>query len=161
MKLDYKTNIQLVRLVYDNGQSEIVPTKKALELAKDAWMDLIVVNKNQNPPVVKIGDYSRFLYEQKIALKKNKQKPQKIKEIQLSSNIADNDLNIKIRKAKEFLEKKFKVNVILQLKGREKGSPERGEIVILKFIDSLKDFGLIEEMPKFEGSKWLVTIKHK
>lgn len=151
-----------VRLV-GNGESKIINTIEALGLAKDQEMDLILINENQNPPIAKIGDYKKFLYEQAKAEKERKKNSIKsvLKEIQLSQDIADNDLNTKANKAKEFLQHGDKVKCTLTLKGRQRSSPERGQITILKFATILEEFGTIENLPKLENSKWIMIVKPK
>lgn len=162
----HKTNSEVrfpeVRVV-GLGEPKIMSSYEASKLAELEGKDLILINENQNPPIVKIEEYSRFLYEIEKANKEKKRNSVKsqIKEIQLSPDIADNDLGTKARKGKEFLEDGDKIKVVLQLKGRQKAAPERGEITMLKFAAMLEDSGLAESMPKLEGGRWFMMMKPK
>jgi translation initiation factor IF-3 len=152
-----------VRVIGEGTQGEVMSTEDAIELALSMDKDLILISENANPPVVKIEDYNKFLYNQEKLEKERKKNSSKveIKEIQLSCTISDNDLNTKAKKAKEFLEDDNKVKCVIQLKGRQKGMPEQGELVMLKFADILLEFGSPEAMPKLESSKWLMMLKPK
>lgn len=162
----HKTNSEVrfpeVRVV-GLGEPKIMSSYEASKLAESECKDLILINESQNPPIVKIEEYSKFLYEIERANKEKKRNSVKsqIKEIQLSPDIADNDLNTKSRKGKEFLEDGDKIKVVLQLKGRQKAAPERGEITMLKFAAMLEDVGLAESMPKLEGGRWFMMMKPK
>lgn len=145
------------------GEPVLMSSFEAAKIAREEGKDLILINENQTPPIVKIEDYNKFIYEmEKInkEKKKNSVKSQ-TKEIQLSPDIAENDLNTKARKGEEFLVDGDKIKVVLQLKGRQKQSPERGEITILKFISKLEEYGVPESLPKFEANRWLAVIKPK
>jgi translation initiation factor IF-3 len=160
----HKTNSEVrfpeVRLV-GIGEPIIMSSFEASKLAQSEGKDLILISETQNPPIVRIEEYSKFLYEIEKANKEKKKNSSKsqIKEIQLSPDIADNDLNTKARKGKEFLEDGDKIKVVLQLKGRQKQAPERGEITMLKFAAMLEDNGLAESMPKLEGGRWFMMMK--
>lgn len=162
----HKTNSEVrfpeVRVV-GLGEPKIMSSYEASKLAESEGKDLILINENQNPPIVKIEEYSKFLYEMEKANKEKKRNSVKsqIKEIQLSPDIADNDLGTKARKGKEFLEDGDKIKVVLQLKGRQKAAPERGEITMLKFAAMLEEVGLAESMPKLEGGRWFMMMKPK
>jgi translation initiation factor IF-3 len=162
----HKTNSEVrfdqVRVVGD-GEPRIMSSFQASKIAQELGLDLILINESAVPPVVRIEDYSKFLYnleKQEKERKKNSQN-QQIKEIQLSPDIADNDLSVKTKKALEFLSRGDKVKVVLQLKGRQKQMPQRGELTILKMITSLEEWGDPESLPKLESSKWIAVIKPK
>lgn len=154
-----------VRLValpegYTDG---VYPIAEAVKIANTLGLDLIEVSTNSAPPVCKIMEYSKFQYEQKKKEKENKknQKNSQLKEMSLSPDIGDHDLETKARKSKEFLEKGDKVKVTILFKGRKIVFKERGELVMLKFADILKDFGTPEAMPKLEGKRMFFTLKPK
>ena len=119
-----------------------------------------LINDNQEIPIVKIENYKKFLYnlEKQNKEKKKNTKKTELKEIQLSTGIADNDLNTKSRKAREFLTNGNKVKCTLMLKGREKYVPERGQIIMLKFADSLVDIAIPDNMPKLENNHWMMIL---
>lgn len=161
-KINSEVRFPQVRLVGD-GEPKIMSSYDASKLAEELGLDLILINESQTPPIVKIGDYNKFIYDTEKAEKERKKNSQKseTKEIQLSCDIHDNDLQTKAKKAKEFLEDNDKVKVVIQLKGRQKAMPERGELVMFKFAESLIEVGVPEVMPKLEGSKWLMTMRPK
>jgi translation initiation factor IF-3 len=151
-----------VRVIGD-GEPKIMSSYEAFQLAQSENKDLILINENQTIPIVKIEEYNKFLYNLEKSEKEKKKNSVKsvTKEIQLSPEISDNDLCTKSRKSKEFLEDGNKVKVVLQLKGRQKATPERGQIVMLKFFTLVEELGVAESLPKLEGSKWHMMIKPK
>jgi translation initiation factor IF-3 len=136
---------------------------EAAFLAKEQGKDLILISENANPPVVRIEDYQKFLYnfEKSEKEKKKSNIRNEVREIQLSCTIAVNDINTKSKKAKEFLEDGDKVKCVIQLKGRQKSMPEQGELVLLKFAEILAEVGQPEFLPKLEGGRWLMLMKPK
>lgn len=166
IKRKHKINHELifpeVRLI-GRGEPIVLSTREAQKIANDEEKDLILINENQTPPIVKIEDYNKFLYELEKAEKEKKRNSNKsqLKEIQLSVNISDHDLETKSKKGREFLKDGDKVKVVISLKGRQKASPERGELVMLKFAQSVEEFGIPESLPKLESGKWLMMIKTK
>lgn len=161
-KINNEITQHQVRLV-GRGEPIVMKTIQAQSLANDEEKDLILINDKQEIPIVRIEDYNRFLYELEKSEKEKKKNSQKsqLKEIQLSVNISDHDLETKSKKGREFLKNGDKVKVVILLKGREKANPERGELVMLKFAQSVEEFGIPEGMPKLEGSKWIMMIKTK
>lgn len=151
-----------VRIIGDfNGL--VLSLDEALKLAESSEKDLILINENANPAIVRIEDYNKFLYEiekREKDIKKNSKKVE-LKEIKLSANIADHDLNIKSKKGIEFLEEGNKVKCSLQMKGRENNMKENSELVMLKFASLLESCGLLESLPKLEGTKWTMIVKPK
>ena len=166
IKRKHKINQELtfpeVRLV-GRGEPVVMTTQEAQKIAYSEEKDLILINENQNPPIVRIEDYNKFLYEQEKADKEKKRLANKsqLKEIQLSVNISDHDLETKAKKGREFLKDGDKVKVVISLKGREKANPARGELVMLKFATSVEEFGIPESMPKLESGKWIMMMKTK
>lgn len=141
----------------------IYSTEKALKLAQDLHLDLIEISTSTSPIVCKIMEYSKFKYELDKKKKENK-KNQKIicvKKIRLSQNIGENDLQTKIKQSIEFLKKGDKIEALLFFKGRGIVYKDQGQIVLLKFADMLKEYGIPEKMPSFEGKKLSFIIKPK
>jgi translation initiation factor IF-3 len=161
-KINSEVRFPQVRLV-GTGEPIILSSFEASKLAESEGKDLILINEFQNPPIVRIEDYNKFIYEMEKAEKEKKKNTIKseIKEIQLSCEIAINDLITKSRKAKEFIEVGDKVRCVMMLKGRQKQMPERGESVMYKFFEMLEDVGQYEDQPKLENGKWSMTIRAK
>ncbi len=152
-----------VRLIVTGAAPQVMKTRDALKLADDEGKDLILINENQDPPIVKIEDYGKFLYNIEKMLKEQKKNAVKseLKEIKLSCEISDHDLEIKAKKGKEFLQDGDKVKCVIQLRGRQRGNPDRGQLVMLKFATILEDYGSAENVPKLETNKWLMILKPK
>lgn len=161
-RINGEVRFDKVRLISEDT-NVVMSSFEASILAKDLGLDLILINENATPPVVKIEEYSKFLFNLEKLEKQNKknQKLTELKEIQLSTNIADNDIETKAKKTIEFLEKGNKVKVSLLMKGRQKYNPSRGELTMVKFIDSLSEFCDPEYLPKFENSRWISVLKPK
>ncbi len=154
-----------VRVVYpaDEQQhtSEVMSLNEAKNLANKLELDLIEINPNQNPPIMKIDSYDKWLYKEKKRLKENKQNKTELKEIQLSTNIGKHDLEIKANKAREFIADGDKVKVVLTMKNRELSRREESKRCLYEFILMVEDVATPESMPKDEGSKAIVILKKK
>jgi len=155
-----------VRLVDGENEPKIVDSEKALEIAYNKGLDLVLVAPNANPPVAKVMDYGKYKYEQERKRKEAKKKQVKIevKEIKFTSKIQDNDINYKVKHAREFLEKGKHVKFRVFLRGRELATPEKGFEVINRVWEMVKDIGEKQNEPKLEGNyiNMLVTpIKKK
>ncbi len=151
-----------VRIVGDNIETKVCSLREALALADSFNLDLVEINGNINPPICKIVDYSKFLYEKKKHDKDKKQNhAAEIKEIRLGPNIQDHDVNFKSKHATNFLKQGHKVKITMKFKGREMAFRQNGEIVMLKFITLLEEVGKPEFMPKFEGKQLYVTLTPK
>ncbi|ACM92808.1 translation initiation factor IF-3 [Nautilia profundicola AmH] len=155
-----------VRLVDGEGEPKIVDSSKALEIAYNKGLDLVLVAPNANPPVAKVMDYGKYKYEQEKKKKEAKKKQVKIevKEIKFTSKIQENDINYKVKHIKEFLEKGKHVKLRVFLRGRELATPEKGFEVINKVWDMISDVAEKQNEPKLEGNyiNLLVTpIKKK
>ena len=161
-KINSEVRFPQVRLI-GQGEPKIISSWEASKIAESLGKDLILINENQDPPIVKIDDYNKFIYDTEKSEKERKKNTSKveIKEIQLSCEIADNDLQTKSRKGGEFLSEGDKVKCVISLKGRQKAMPERGELVMLRFAEILGDVGTPEALPKLEGSRWIMTLKPK
>ena len=151
-----------VRLV-GYGEPTILSHKEAFKIALSEGKDLIQISETGDIPIVRIEEYNKFLYNLQKKQKESKKNAAKnvLHEIKLSCEIADNDLNTKSKKAHEFLSEGDKVKCVIQLKGRQNMTPERGELVMLKFASLLELVGIPESFPKLEGNKWLMTLKPK
>src|SRR5579864_5794669 len=152
-KINSEVRFNEVRVLQDGQAPILMSSFDASKLAIEKEKDLILINENANPPIVRIEDYQKFLYNLEKAEKEKKKNSVKneTKEIQLSCTIAVNDLNTKSKKAIEFLEEGDKVKCVVQLKGRQKAMPEQGELVLLKFAEALSEIGQPEFLPKLEG----------
>ncbi len=164
--ISYRINEEIygfenVRVVGENIESRVLPLTEAKKLALSLGLDLVEMNTKINPPIMRIANYEKLIYELKKAAKKNKQSNNQLKEIQLSVNIASNDLKIKAKKAREFIEDGDKVKVILSMKGRELSRRDENKRSILEFITLLEDVAVPENMPKDEGNKTIVILKKK
>ncbi len=137
--------------------------KQALDLADNAGLDLVEIAPAVQPPVCKIIDYSKFLYEKKKKQKEIKAKAAKvvIKEIRLSPNTDDHDFNFKLKHSIKFLQDGCKVKVDVFFKGRSIIYKEQGEIILLKFADELSEYGKVESLPKLEGKRMIMMIAPK
>ena len=150
-----------VRIVGDGIESKVVTLKEAKAIAETMEMDLVEINSKVNPPILRICAYDKFLYEMKKNAKKNKQTTSQLKEIQLTVNIASNDLKTKAKKATEFIENGDRVKVTLTMKGRELTRREENKRSIFEFISLLEDVAVAESMPKDENNKTIVVLKKK
>lgn len=152
----------MVRLVFPDGSSEVCHISEARRKAEEFELDLVEISPNAKPPVLKIVNYQKMMYELKKNAKKQQHNSKPLKEIQLSVSIAENDLKTKSNNARRFLEDGSKVKVVLSMKGREKARREENKKSIFQFIEMLSDVAVPESMPKDEGdSKTIVILKAK
>ena len=153
----------VVRVVGDNIDPDkaVMDTKDALAMAETRGLDLVEISATANPPVVKIVDYQKFLYEQKRKEKEIKAKSVKVvvKEIRLGPQTDDHDFNFKLNHARKFLQDGAKVKVDVFFKGRTIVYKEQGDQVLLKFAEELLEYGKPEAMPKMEGKRMLMIIQ--
>lgn len=150
-----------VRIVGEDIESKIISLSEAKKIANDMEMDLIEINSNVNPPIMKIASYEKMLYEMKRAMKKNKQNVKPMKEIQLSVNISEHDLQTKVNNARKFIEGGSKVKVVLSMRGRELVRREENKRSILEFIVALENVAIPEAQPRDEGNRTVVILKKK
>ena len=146
--------VKEVRCTSDDGTNHgIIPTSQALELAEDMGLDLVLIAPDAKPPVAKIMDYGKFRYQQEKKKKeaKKNQKVIVIKEIKLSVKIAKNDINYKVKHAREFIEEGNHVRFRVFLKGREMSNPESGVEVLNKIWTMVEDIAVMDKEPKLEG----------
>lgn len=153
----------VVRVVGENIETGIYQLRDALAMADEQELDLVEISPKANPPVCKIMDYKKFLFEQKKKQKEMKAKTAKIivKEIRLGPNIDDHDFNFKLKHAINFLQDGAKVKVDVFFKGRSIVYKEKGEYVLLKFAQELEDYGKVEQLPRLEGKRMIMIITPK
>ena len=166
MKQQYRVNEQIrvreVRIVGDNG-STVVPTRDALNMAREQGVDLVEISPNANPPVCRLIDYSKFLYQQKKRAKEMKAKQVKVevKEIRFGPQTDEHDYQFKLKHAKEFLEEGNKVRAYVFFRGRSILFKEQGEVLLLRFANDLEEVGKVEGMPSLEGKKMFLYLAPK
>ena len=165
-KQQYRINEQIrvreVRIVDEDGSS-VMPTRQALDIARQKGVDLVEISPNAQPPVCRIIDYSKFLYQQKKRAKEMKQKQVKVevKEIRFGPQTDDHDYQFKLKHAKEFLEEGNKVRAYVFFRGRSILFKEQGEVLLLRFANDLEEFGKVEQLPKLEGKKMFLFLAPK
>lgn len=152
-----------VRLVGDNVTVGVYSTQEAQKMAQEQGLDLVEISPQADPPVCKIIDYNKFLYEKKKKEKEMKanSKTAEVKEIRFTPGTDDHDFDFKARHAETFLKEGNKVKAYVQFKGRAIMFKERGELVLLKFAERLAESGQPEGMPKLEGKRMLMIIAPK
>lgn len=153
----------VVRVVGDNVQQGIYNLREALNIAENLGLDLVEISPTANPPVCKVIDYKKFLYELKKKQKEIKAKTARviIKEIRLTPNTDEHDFNFKLNHAIKFLKDGAKVKVDVFFKGRMIIYKEQGELMLLKFAQALIDYGKIEQMPRLEGKRMIMILTQK
>ena len=149
-----------VRLVGDNVENGIYSIHEALKIAEDLELDLIEISPNAAPPVCKVLDYQKFLYQQKKRLKEQKAKSTKVvvKEIRFGPQTDDHDYNFKLKHAQGFLKEGSKVKAYVFFRGRSILFKEQGEVLLLRFANDLEDLGKVEMMPVLEGKRMTIMI---
>ena len=153
-----------VRVISEKGeQMGILSPKEALQIAEERDLDLVLVAPNAKPPVCKIVNYSKYLYEQakKDKLAKKKQKTINIKEIRLSTTIEEHDIGIKANNARKFLKSEDKVKVTIRFRGREADYSYIGNRILDVFFSKVEDICVIEKKPKLEGKNMIMILAHK
>ena len=166
LKNQYRINEQIrvreVRIVGDSGSS-VVPTRDALNMAREQGVDLVEISPNANPPVCRLIDYSKFLYQQKKRQKEMKAKQVKVevKEIRFGPQTDEHDYQFKLKHAKEFLEEGNKVRAYVFFRGRSILFKEQGEVLLLRFANDLEEVGKVESMPSLEGKKMFLYLAPK
>jgi len=173
-KLNREITVSRIRLVGENLEEvseaagkEIEPgiynTFQVLQWAEALEMDLVEISPNADPPVCKIIDFKKFIYDRKKKEKELKAKTAKtvIKEIRFGPNTDDHDFDFKVKHAKKFLEDGDKIKAYVQFKGRAIVFKDRGELILLRFLKELEEFGAAEELPKLEGKRMIVMISPK
>lgn len=162
-KINEKILSREIRLVVEGEEPQVMSTAAAIQLAEEQDLDLVEISPNAVPPVCKIMDYRKFLYNQKRKQKELKAKQSKIvlKEIRFGPNTDDHDFNFKLAHARKFLEEGSKVKAYVFFRGRTIVFKDRGEILLLKFAQELADIGAVEQLPKLEGKRMIIMINPK
>ncbi|WP_353135017.1 translation initiation factor IF-3 [Pseudopedobacter sp.] len=161
--INRKIRAREVRVVGEGVEQGVYPIEQALAMAEEQDLDLVEISPNANPPVCRIIDYNKFIYEQKKKLKEIKANAKQtvIKEIRFGPNTSDHDYQFKLKHAISFLEAGEKVRAYVHFKGRAIVYKEQGEILLLKFAQALEDYGKVELLPKLEGKRMFLTVAPK
>ena len=166
MKNQYRVNEQIrvreVRVVSEGG-STVMATRSALEMAREQGVDLVEISPNAQPPVCRLIDYSKFLYQQKKHAKEMKAKQAKveIKEIRFGPQTDEHDYNFKLKHAQEFLNEGNKVRAYVFFRGRSILFKEQGEVLLLRFANDLEEYAKVEQLPKLDGKKMFLYLAPK
>src|SRR6185436_8234114 len=162
-RINHFIRVPQVRLVGENVKIGVYPIAEAMKMAQDLGLDLVEISPTVDPPVCKIIDYNKFLYDKKKKEKemKAKSKVSEVKEIRFTPNTDDHDFDFKAKHAESFLKDGNKVKAYVQFKGRAIQFQERGQLLLLKFAERLNDFGTLESMPKMEGRRMLAMFAPK
>ena len=167
LKSQYRVNEQIrareVRIVGDDIESQILSTRDALHIAEQKGVDLVEISPNAEPPVCRLIDYSKFIYQQKKRQKEMKAKQVKIdvKEIRFGPQTDDHDYNFKLKHAMGFLADGDKVKAYVFFRGRSILFKEQGEVLLLRFAQDLEEYGKVESMPVLEGKRMIMFIAPK
>ena len=150
-------------MVGDNVEPAVMSTRDAIQLAREMELDLVEISPKADPPVCRIIEYKKFLYDQKKKQKEIKAKQQKVvvKEIRFGPNTDDHDFQFKLKHAKKFLQEGSKLKAYVFFRGRTIVFKERGEILLLKFAQELDEYGTVEQLPKLEGKRMTVMFNPK
>jgi translation initiation factor IF-3 len=162
-RINHHIRVPQVRLVGDNVTVGVYPTQEAQRIAQEQGLDLVEISPQADPPVCKVIDYNKFLYDKKKKEKemKAKAKTTEMKEIRFTPNTDDHDFDFKSKHAENFLKEGNKVKAYVQFKGRAIQFKDRGELLLLKFAERLAEFGTLESMPKLEGKRMLAIFTPK
>ncbi|MFN8241127.1 MAG: translation initiation factor IF-3 [Bacteroidales bacterium] len=162
-RINNRITARVVRVVGDDIETQVLGIQDALKLADRMELDLVEISPTAEPPVCKIIDYQKFLYQQKKKQKEQKAKAAKIvvKEIRFGPNTDDHDYNFKLKHAMKFLEEGAKVRAYVFFKGRSILFKEQGEVLLLRFANDLEEFGKVEQLPKLEGKRMIISFAPK
>lgn len=152
-----------VRIVGDNVEQGVYSLHDALAIADEKELDLILISPTANPPVCKVLDYQKFLYQQKKRLKEQKAKSTKVvvKEIRFGPQTDEHDYNFKLKHAVGFLKEGAKVKAYVFFRGRSILFKEQGEVLLLRFANDLEEYGKVEQMPVLEGKRMIIMLTPK
>ncbi|GIV32810.1 MAG: translation initiation factor IF-3 [Chitinophagales bacterium] len=163
-KINEEITAPRIRLVGENIETGIYDIREARKIAEELGLDLVEVSPTSDPPVCKVMDYQKYLYEQKKKQKELRAKSAKqtvVKEVRFTPNTDEHDFEFKANHAEKFLKEGSKVKAFVQFKGRGILFKERGELMLLRLADRLKDVGILEQMPLLEGRRMIVTLAPK
>ncbi len=162
-RINDRIRVPKIRLVGENVEPGVYETRQALRMADDMDLDLVEISPNADPPVCKIIDYSKFMYDQRKKQKELASKAVKvvIKEIRFGPNTSDHDYDFKKKHAIEFLKAGNKVKAFVFFRGRSIVFKDKGEILLLRLAQDLEDYGKVEHMPSMDGKKMNITLAPK
>ncbi|OFX27739.1 MAG: translation initiation factor IF-3 [Bacteroidetes bacterium GWA2_31_9b] len=163
-RINEHIRVKAVRLVGDNIENpDVYLIQDALKKAEELELDLVEISPNADPPVCKIVDYQKFLYQQKKKQKEIKSKAVKVilKEIRFGPQTDEHDYNFKLKHAQKFLEDGAKVKAFVFFKGRSILFKEQGEILLLRLAQDLEEYGKVEQLPRLEGKRMIIFIAPK
>ena len=166
-KFQYRINeairVKEVRLVGDNVEQGVYTIQQALRIANDQELDLVEISPNVNPPVCRVVDYQKFIFQLKKKQKEQKAKSVKVvvKEIRFGPQTDDHDYNFKLKHAKGFLSEGSKVKAYVFFRGRSILFKDQGEVLLLRFANDLEDYGRVESMPVLEGKRMTIMLSPK
>jgi translation initiation factor IF-3 len=162
-RINERIRVREVRLVGENVEPGVYPISEALKIAEEQELDLVEISPNAAPPVCRITDFQKFLYQQKKRQKEQKAKSVKVtvKEIRFGPQTDDHDYNFKLKHAKGFLEEGSKVKAYVFFRGRSILFKEQGEVLLLRFANDLEDYGKVEQMPLLEGKRMTIMLTPK
>ena len=162
-RINEQIRVREVRIVGDDIESTVMPTRQALQLAQEREVDLVEISPNAVPPVCRLIDYSKFLYQQKKKQKEMKAKQVKVevKEIRFGPQTADADYNFKLKHAIGFINEGNKVKAYVFFKGRSIVFKEQGEVLLLRFANDLEEIAKVESMPTLEGKRMSIILAPK
>lgn len=167
LKGQYRINEQIrakeVRIVGDDVEPQVYPISQALKMAAEHEMDLVEISPNAQPPVCRIIEYSKFLYQQKKRQKEQKAKQVKVnvKEVRFGPQTDEHDYNFKLKHAKGFLEDGDKVKAYVFFKGRSILFKEQGEVLLLRFANDLEEYAKVDQLPQLEGKRMIIFLSPK
>ena len=163
LKINNQIRVREVRLVGDNVEQGVFSIQDALKMADDLELDLVEISPTAVPPVCKITDYQKYLYQQRKRLKEQKAKASKIvvKEIRFGPQTDDHDYNFKLKHAINFLEEGDKVKAYVFFKGRSILFKEQGEVLLLRFANDLEDYAKVDQLPVLEGKRMIIMFSPK
>lgn len=162
-RINNRITAKVVRVVGEEIEAEVMSIQDAIRLADNLELDLVEISPSADPPVCRIVDYQKFLYQQKKKQKEQKAKTQKIvvKEIRFGPNTDDHDYNFKLKHAIRFLEEGAKVKAYVFFKGRSILFKEQGEVLLLRFANDLEDYGKVDQLPRLEGKRMIISFSPK
>ena len=162
-RINEQIRVREVRIVGEDVESVVIPTRQALQLAQEKEVDLVEISPNADPPVCRLIDYSKFLYQQKKKQKELKAKQVKVevKEIRFGPQTAEADYNFKLKHAQGFLSDGNKVKAYVFFRGRSIVFKEQGEVLLLRFANDLEELAKVECMPTLEGKRMSIILAPK
>ncbi|MBM3420798.1 MAG: translation initiation factor IF-3 [Bacteroidetes bacterium] len=162
-RINNRITARVVRVVGEGIEQQVMSIQDALKLADEMELDLVEISPTADPPVCKITDYQKFLYQLKKKQKEMKAKAAKIvvKEIRFGPNTDEHDYNFKLKHAIKFLEEGAKVRAYVFFKGRSILFKEQGEVLLLRFASDLEEYGKVEQLPRLEGKRMIISLAPK